>query len=54
MHPVGDLLEIIEAGGPLAVGFGAAQGWQQHRGKNTDDPNNHQQFEQGKCIRASG
>lgn len=41
------LLDVVDAGGAHAAVFGSRQGRQQQPGKNGDDRNDHQQFDEG-------
>ena len=48
------LLEVAEALDLLGLLFGFTQGRQEHAGKDCDDGNNDQQFDQGKARPGSG
>jgi len=50
MHAFGDLRKIIQAEGPLAAGFGAAQDRQQQGGKNGEYCDNYHQFKHGESL----
>ena len=50
MHGQHLLLEIIEVPGLHGTIFCARQGGQQQRGENSDDGNDHQEFDQGKSF----
>jgi hypothetical protein len=45
-----ELLDVVEAGDALRFGFGLAEGRQQHAGKNGDDRDNHEKFDQSEGV----
>jgi hypothetical protein len=49
-HPNPDLMQIIHAVCPFGAFLRRRQGWQQHGGKNRDDGNYHEQFNECECL----